>query len=82
MRTHFTENDLIWIARMDAKYDVKVYRIAPYKGILLVLDDKKELGRKEVFLTYDARFGPDMADVEIFQREGARIVDERHEQNI
>lgn len=75
MRTHFNESDLVWSAKLDGVYWTKVYRLAPYKGVLVVTLGDKEIGRKDVGLMYDAQFGPDVADVEFFMDEGVKIVD-------
>lgn len=75
VRTHFNESDLVWASVCDGIYDVKVYRLAPYKAVLVVTHGDDELGRKDVGLSYDSRFGPDMGDIEEWQIEGAKIVD-------
>lgn len=79
IRREFNESDRIWQAKLDKVYDVEVFRTAPYRGTLLVTDaDGNEIGRTKVTLSFDALFGPDVADVEMFQDEGVKIVDRRN----
>lgn len=54
---------VIWEAKLDNKYDIYVERVEPYKGELVIKEGDKELTRKPVTIAYDAKFGPDAADV-------------------
>lgn len=58
---------LAWYSNLDNRYRVEVKRIKPYEGILSVYDHKNndtEIFRELVGISYDARFGPDYADVQ------------------
>ena len=54
---------VIWEAKLDNKYDIYVERVEPYKGELVIKEGDRELTRKSVTIVYDAKFGPDAADV-------------------
>ena len=55
--------NIVWKNKLDDKYDVSVERTEPYKGELVIKEGDKELTRKPVTMVYDAKFGPDVADV-------------------
>ena len=55
--------NIVWKDQVDKKYDVYVERTEPYKGELVIKEGNKELTRKPVTMVYDAKFGPDAADV-------------------
>jgi hypothetical protein len=55
--------NIIWKANVDEKYEVYVEQGEPYKGELVIKDGDKELTRKFVTISYDAKFGPDISDV-------------------
>ncbi len=61
-------NYIIWEAELDKKYKVYVERVEPYKGELVIKEGDKELTRKFVTLSYDAKFGPDISDVTEWER--------------
>lgn len=70
--------DLVWWSRLDARWQVEVHRLRSYRGELVVFDhrdgDRVAL-RREVGLSFDARFGPDVADVAEWQTLVAAFVD-------
>lgn len=71
----------VWTATLDNRYNIRVNRTAPYKGLLTVTDlvaAKPEiLYQEQVSLAYDARFGPDTDDVATWQDMVAKFIDER-----
>ncbi len=57
----------VWHAMLDTRYLCEVKRIGPYKGKITMTDttnpaDKPMLDM-EIVLSFDAAFGPDVADV-------------------
>lgn len=59
----------------DGAYHVVVKRLAPYKGQLILTDKEgKVLLEKEVALAYDARFGPDVDDLDLWEAMVAEVV--------
>lgn len=69
---------IMWTTQLDDKFDIYVERVEPYKGELVIMDGDKEIYRKLVALSYDAKFGPDVADVDIWQNEILRFIDEEY----
>lgn len=71
-----TEN-VIWQSRLDKRFDVVVFAaVQPYRGVLVVRDGEKELTRETVLVSYNARFGPDEADVDDWMERGISIIDD------
>lgn len=56
-------SDIIWMARLDDRYDVEVRRVEPYRGLLWVVENYEVVHQEEVTLSGDAEFGPDESDV-------------------
>lgn len=71
--------DLVWQSMLDEVFDCRVTRTGPYRGQLTVTDTKNafDLIEKEVTLSYDAKFGPDIADVGLWQQLCVEAVDNR-----
>lgn len=70
------EDDLtVWSSELDGKYMVKVTRIAPYRGELTIAEGNNVLHREDVLLSFDALFGPDVADVASWQESAMTFVD-------
>lgn len=70
------DDDLIvWSSMLDAKYTIQVTRTAPYRGELTIADGTNVLHREFVDLSFDALFGPDVADVASWQEAAIRFVD-------
>lgn len=67
----------VWTATLDHKYVVNVIREAPYRGILTITEGKQVLHRESVGLRYNAQFGPDVDDVEDWQKIAERVIDGR-----
>ena len=70
--------NLVWWSRLDGKYQIEVQRTGEYSAELVIydhLDKDKELMREKVSLSYGAKFGPDTADVEDWQKKGVEFVD-------
>lgn len=68
----------IWTAKLDDKYDTYVERVEPYKGELVIVDGDKEIYRKSVTLSYDAKFGADAQDVYDWENTVVRFIDDEH----
>jgi hypothetical protein len=63
-----TDNELIvWSSKLDNKYTIEVTRTELYHGELTIADGATLLHREPVFLSFDALFGPDVADVADWQ---------------
>jgi hypothetical protein len=58
----------IWKSKVDEKYEVYVEQGEPYNGELVIKEGDKELTRKVVTISYDAKFGPDISDVTEWER--------------
>ena len=60
--------NIIWKSKVDEKYEVYVEQGEPYNGELVIKEGDKELTRKFVTISYDAKFGPDISDVTEWER--------------
>jgi len=69
--------NLVWSATLDERYVIRVTRVEPYTGELVILDGDKELFREGVILSYNALFGPDVFDVEAWQQRAIEFIDGR-----
>ena len=67
----------IWKSMVDEKYEVYVEQGEPYKGELVIKEGDKELTRKFVTLSYDAKFGPDISDVTEWERVCIDFIDNK-----
>lgn len=66
----------VWTSKLDDKYDISVESKGNgYIGDLVIKDGDKELLREETTISYGARFGPDIADVDRWGRRCIEIVD-------
>ena len=63
----------VWTTILDARFTITVNRTAPFRGELTIADDDKVLHREPVDLAYDAQFGPDVDDVELWQNKAFRF---------
>lgn len=68
--------DKVWESKLDDIYDVYVERLAPYKGLLVCKNGDATLLEKEVTITFDAIYGPDIADLQEWQDEVVKIIPE------
>lgn len=68
---------VVWRGEFDHLYEVSVYRSEPYKGELIVQNIRTEeiLLKEETGISYDAVFGPDYNDVEIWKQKALDVVD-------
>jgi hypothetical protein len=68
---------IAWQAQFDYLYEVIVYRTEPYKGRLVVKNIRTEevLLDEETNISFDARFGADYEDVQIWQQKAISVVD-------
>lgn len=71
------ESDEVWTGTLDGKYVITVTREAPYRGILKITEGDRVLHWKTVGLMYDAQFGPDIDDVELWQQMAVQFIDGR-----
>ena len=53
----------IWESTLDKKFTVWVERVAPYEGELVISENGKMLTIKQVTISHDAMFGPDINDI-------------------
>jgi hypothetical protein len=72
------ENDelMVWSSMLDNKFTVQVARAAPYRGELTITDGEKTPHREPVGLSFDALFGPDVADVAEWQEIAIAFVEQ------
>lgn len=63
------KEDIVWEAKADHRFECKVIRKDDYTGVLTVVDstDNKTLLTENVDLSYSALFGPDIADVHLWE---------------
>lgn len=71
-------NYVIWESKLDNKYDIRVERVAPYEGELVISEGDKMLTIKQVTLTYDAKFGPDINDIREWERSCINFIDNKY----
>jgi hypothetical protein len=72
---------MIWWSRLDNKYQIEVQRIDGYHANLIIFDHElkdKKIFEKKVGLSYGARFGPDMEDVENWREIAAGFIDNHY----
>lgn len=70
------EKYTVWKNKVDNKYDVFVESGEDaYKGFLVIKLDDKELLKEETYISYGARFGPDMEDVNIWSDRCIQFID-------
>jgi len=70
--------DKVWSATLDDRYLCEVERTGEYTGELIIRDTQQnglELKREAVGLSYQALFGPDVADVATWQNLAIDFVD-------
>ena len=68
--------DIIWESKLDEVFDCKVERIDEGRGKLTVIDQfDRVLLDKEVGLSYGAMFGPDVADVALWEDMVIKVID-------
>jgi len=68
--------EVVWEAELDNKYNCKVLRLGAYHGCLMITDNLgKILTQKPVTMSFDAVFGPDVDDVELWQDMCVEYVD-------
>ena len=65
----------VWENKLDNKYEVFVERKSPYNGELVIREGEKELLREAVTISYNAPFGPDAGDVQIWQDRCCEFID-------
>jgi len=66
---------IVWSSTLDGRYAIKVTRLAPYRGELTITEGTTVLHREPVGLSFDALFGPDVADVASWQEIAIKFVD-------
>lgn len=60
--------DIIWESLLDGRYKVMVIRTGSCRGEWSRHEGEQVLDRQNVGLSYDARFGPDVDDVDDLQQ--------------
>jgi hypothetical protein len=66
---------IVWSSKLDNKYTVEVTRTELYHGELTIADGATVLHREPVCLSFDALFGPDVADVAEWQEIAIAFID-------
>ena len=69
-----------WAGVLDCRYGIEVKRVEPYKGKLCIYDlenNKKLIHSRDTSISFDAKFGPDGNDVEMWQDIGVEVVDKK-----
>jgi hypothetical protein len=69
------DEHIVWSSMLDNKYIVEVSRTAPYHGELTIKVGDETLHREPVDLSFDALFGPDVADVAEWQEIAIAFID-------
>lgn len=68
--------EVVWESVLDKKYKCQVLRLGAYHGCLMINDELgKNLTKKPVTMSFDAKFGPDVDDVERWQDMCTEFVD-------
>ena len=73
--TTLNKNDDVWVSTLDDIYECRVSRTKPYCGKLTITVDGNLLFEQSVSLDYDARFGPDIANVAEWQELCVNYID-------
>ena len=71
-------NGSVWATVLDKRFCCEVVRKEPYLGQLLIFDsenDMQHIFTEEVFLAFDALFGPDWTDVGSWKNKVVDYVD-------
>jgi hypothetical protein len=70
-------SNVVWNSKLDNRYNCEVKRISDYKGQLTVLDEENGelILNEEVGLSYGSMFGPDIADLQLWQDMIIKAVD-------
>jgi hypothetical protein len=68
---------ILWQSTLDDRYEAVVVRVAPYKGLLTILDAGEEIFSQQVGLMYNAQFGPDLDDVADWQEIVVHFIDNK-----
>jgi len=66
----FSNHHVVWWGKLDERYLIEVRRVCPYIGHLYIFnhaDNDREIANWTVTISYNARFGPDVADVAEWQ---------------
>lgn len=71
-------NYIIWESKLDNKYDIRVERVAPYEGELVISEDGKMLTIQQVTISYDAKFGADINDIREWERSCIDFIDKKY----
>ena len=74
-------NYTIWQCKLDRKYDVRVERVAPYEGELVICENGNMLTIKQVQISYDAKFGPDITDIADWEAFCIDYIDNKYQKN-
>jgi len=70
------DGNIVWEAKLDDLYECRVVRAEePYQGVLTVAEGDKTLHTQDVALSYNAQFGPDVADVAEWQEICIGVID-------
>jgi hypothetical protein len=65
----------VYSTTIDKKFSLRVTRVKPYEGKLVLSLDGKSLLEKDVTISYDAMVGPDVGDVDDWVRIATDFID-------
>lgn len=80
-----THANLVWRSKLDNRYLIEVQRVGDYTANLYIFDhekDDKEIACWPVTLTYGARFGPDVDDVDDWMKKTEDFIDNTYPKTI
>lgn len=71
-------NDAVWAGVLDKRYAIEIHHVDPYKGLFIIFDIQNNF--KPVYfcfttISFDATFGPDIADITRWQHDAISIID-------
>jgi hypothetical protein len=72
-------NYTIWESTLDKKFTVWVERVAPYEGELVISEKGKMLTIKQVTISHDAMFGPDINDIRDWEAFCIDFIDNKYQ---
>jgi hypothetical protein len=74
------EAGVVWLAKLDSRFLCEVVRTEGYEGKLCVFDNERGLQcvfEEKVGLSYNAQFGPDVADTALWEDMVLNYVDNK-----
>lgn len=81
-RTGDMHEHVVWWTRLDDRYQIEVQELEGEKPTLRIFDkdkDFEEIYSEVVTLAYGAIFGPDVADVQVWQDRSLQFIDNEYQ---